>query len=320
MASGIFALFDDIAVLARAAASTIDDVVVGATKASAKAAGVVIDDAAVTPQYLHGLSPSRELPIVWRITKGSLINKTLVVAAIMLLSVWAPWVFPWMLMIGGTYLAFEGSEKVWHWVQLLRGISHEPDAKEIVERSAVDEKQVVSNAVRTDLVLSAEIMLISLANIETDSWGMRLAMLVVIAILMTVAVYGVVAVLVKLDDVGLWMLRRPPRWVKVIGMWLVKAMPWVFRMLTIVGTIAMLWVGGHILLLNLAEVGVPVLYEFVHSVTELVSGPGIIVWIVDSGLSAIFGLVWGSFVLGVIQLVSHIFTAKASEPVEAVKE
>ncbi|NLB46353.1 MAG: DUF808 domain-containing protein, partial [Microbacteriaceae bacterium] len=237
MSGSFFALLDDIAVLARAAAASIDDVVAGAAKASAKSAGVVIDDAAVSPQYVRGLNPKRELPVVWRITRGSLINKAIIIVGIMLLSVWAPWVFPWLLLIGGTYLAYEGTEKVWHWIGALRG-HHEPTSPEqVAERTETDEKQIVASAVRTDLVLSIEIMLISLANIETDSWGMRLAILIVVGLLMTIAGYGTVALLVKMDDGGFWLRRRRPRALKVIGTWRVRAMPVVFRLLTIVGVV-----------------------------------------------------------------------------------
>lgn len=306
MASSFFALFDDIAVLAKAAAASVDDVVAGAAKASAKATGVVIDDAAVTPQYVQGISPRRELPIVWRITRGSLVNKAIIIVAIMLLSLWAPWVFPWLLLVGGTYLAYEGAHKVWHWVQEARGAAHEPTVEEVVERTETDEKSIVSSAVRTDLVLSTEIMLISLSNIDTDSWTMRLAMLVVVAIVMTVAVYGVVALLVKMDDAGLWMRRRRPRWVKVLGIWLVKAMPWVFRLLTVVGVVAMLWVGGHILVANLAEVGVPWPYDAVHAITHAVGGPAIVTWLIDSGLSAVFGLLWGAVAIALLALFARV--------------
>ncbi|QZY51424.1 DUF808 domain-containing protein [Leucobacter tenebrionis] len=306
MAGSFFALLDDIAVLARAAAASVDDVVAGAAKASAKSAGVVIDDAAVSPQYVQGISPKRELPVVWKITRGSLINKAGIIVGIMLLSLWAPWVFPWLLLVGGTYLAYEGAEKVWHWIGTLRGHGHEPTVEEVVERTETDEKQIVSSAVRTDLVLSIEIMLISLANIDEDSWLMRLAILVVVGVLMTVAVYGTVALLVKMDDAGFWMRRRRPRWVKVLGTWLVKAMPVVFRLLSIVGVVAMLWVGGHILLANLAEVGVPWPYGVLHSITHAVHGPGIVTWLIDSGLSAVFGLIWGAVVVAVLAVIARL--------------
>lgn len=300
MASSFFALLDDIAVLAKAAAASVDDVVVGATKASAKAAGVVIDDAAVTPQYVQGISPKRELPIIWRITRGSLINKAIIVVAIMLLSLWAPWVFPWLLLAGGTYLAYEGTHKVWHWVQSWRGVAHEPTVQEVVERSEADEKGIVASAVRTDLVLSTEIMLISLSNIDTESWAMRLAMLVVIALVMTVAVYGVVALLVKMDDLGLWLTLRKSGWVQALGHAIVKAMPWIFRLLTIVGVVAMLWVGGHILVVNLAEVGVHGPLDVLHVLVDPLHSQPVLHWLADSALSAVFGLAWGAVIVALV--------------------
>lgn len=306
MAGSLWALLDDIAVLAKAAAASVDDIVAGAAKASVKSAGVVIDDAAVTPQYVQGLSPNRELPIIWQITRGSLINKAIIIVAIMLLSVWAPWVFPWLLLVGGTYLCFEGAEKVWHWIGQLRGTEHEPTVEEVVHRTPEDEKSIVRSATRTDLVLSAEIMLISLSNIESDSWGMRLAMLIVIAIAMTVLVYGVVALLVKMDDAGLWLTKRGKPWQERVGRVLVGAMPYVFRVLSIVGVVAMLWVGGHIVIANLAEVGVPWFYELLHDITHAIHGPAIVTWLVDSGISAVFGLAWGLIVVGIIAAVNRM--------------
>lgn len=314
MASSFFALLDDIAVLARAAAASVDDIAAGAAKASAKASAVLIDDAAVTPQYVRGISPHRELPVVWRITKGSLLNKCLIVVAIMLLSVWAPWVFPWLLLIGGSYLAYEGAHKVWHWIDGLRGRSHEPTVDEIIERTEADEKEIVASAVRTDFVLSVEVMLISLASIDTDSWGIRLAILVVVALLMTVAVYGAVGLLVKMDDLGLWMSRIPKKWTQAIGTRLVKTMPAVFRGLTVIGTLAMLWVGGHILIVNLGKVGVPWGYDVLHMITDAVPGPGIVTWFVDSGLSALLGFAWGTVLVGIVIAVTKLRNrAKAGE-------
>lgn len=305
MSASFFALLDDIAVLAKAAAASIDDVVAGAAKASAKSAGVVIDDAAVTPQYVQGLSPKRELPVIWKITRGSLVNKAIIIIAIMLLSIWAPWVFPWLLLAGGTYLAYEGTEKVWHWIGSRHSDQH--TVEEVVERTQTSEKQIVGSAVRTDLVLSTEIMLISLSNIESDSWVMRLMMLITVAILMTVLVYGAVALLVKMDDAGFWLRRRRPRALKVLGTWLVKAMPWVFRALSIVGVVAMLWVGGHILITNLAEVGVPWFYTALHAVEEAIhAAPAIVIWLVDSALSAVLGLAWGAVVVAVLAGVARL--------------
>ncbi|MBN9613773.1 MAG: DUF808 domain-containing protein [Actinobacteria bacterium] len=303
MAASFFALLDDIAVLAKAAAASIDDVVAGAAKASAKAAGVVIDDAAVTPQYVKGISPQRELPIIWRITRGSLVNKALIIALALPLSIWAPWVFPWLLVIGGSYLVYEGAEKVWHWIQAARGAEHEATTDEVTHRSAADEKQVVGSAVRTDLVLSTEIMLISLANIEATEWGMRLAVLVLVAVLMTVGVYGAVALLVKMDDVGLWLLRKRPRAAKRVGLGLIHAMPWVFRALSVLGVVAMLWVGGHILLTNLAEIGLPWPLEAAHGIEHAVHGPAFVSWLIENGLSAVLGLVWGAVLVALASVL-----------------
>ncbi len=314
MAGSLWALLDDIAVLAKAAAASVDDVVAGAAKASAKSVGVVIDDAAVTPQYVQGLRPNRELPIVWRITKGSLRNKAIIVAGIMLLSFWAPWVFPWLLLIGGTYLCYEGAEKVWHWIASLRGNAHKVTTEEIEHRSPEDEKSIVSSAVRTDFVLSVEIMLISLANVDSDTWGMRLAILILIAVLMTALVYGVVAVLVKMDDVGVWLAAKPKPWQQSLGRRLVKAMPYVFHTLSIVGVIAMLWVGGHIMLANLDAIGLTWPYEIVHSIEHALHTPVAIVnWLLDTVLSAIFGLLWGTIVVGVVGVVLKAF---GKQPVE----
>ena len=206
MATSFFALLDDIAVLAKAAASSLDDIALGASKAAVKTAGVVIDDTAVTPQYVQGISPKRELPVVWRIARGSLLNKAIIIVVIMVLSVWAPWVLPWILIIGGTYLTYEGAEKVWHWINARRHKAR--TVEEIVDRTPASEDKIVSSAIRTDVVLSIEIMLIALANIDATGWGMRLAILVVVGIAMTALVYGTVAVLVKMDDVGAWLTRR----------------------------------------------------------------------------------------------------------------
>src|SRR5699024_11159596 len=225
VAGSFFALLDDIAVLARAAASSVDDVVAGASQASAKATGVVIDDAAVTPQYVHGITPKRELPVVWRITRGSLLNKSVIIAAILPLSIFLPQVLPWLLIVGGSYLPFE-----------------------VAQRSSGAEEQVVGAALRIDIVLPVEIMLIALGAIDATGWLVELAILVVVAIIMTLGVYGVVRLLIKVDDVGGWLIRRPARAAKRLGALLVRAMPVVFRVIAVVGGVAMLSIGGQILI------------------------------------------------------------------------
>lgn len=298
MASSFFALLDDIAVLARAAAASVDDVLAGAGAASAKATGVVIDDAAVTPQYVQGISPKRELPVVWRIARGSLLNKGLIIAAILPLSIFLPAALPWLLILGGTYLAYEGAEKAWQWWASRRDAA--VDAREVIERTAADEDQIVRAALRTDVVLSAEIMLISLAAIASDSWVMELAILLVVAVTMTVGVYAAVGLLIKLDDVGAWLRRRPARAAKRVGTMLIRAMPKVFSLLTIVGVLAMLWIGGQILIENLAHIGWTGPHAALASVTGAITGAPAFAWSIGTVISMIIGFGWGSAMTGVV--------------------
>src|ERR687893_1845589 len=204
MAGGLVALFDDVALLARAAAASVDDVGAAAAKASMKAAGVVVDDTAVTPQYVHGLNADRELPIIRRIALGSLRNKLLIILpAILLLSQFLPVLLTPILMLGGVYLCYEGAEKVWH------RISGHEDSHASVEEALADEKTIVSGAVRTDFILSAEIMVIALNEVADQGFVSRAIILVVVALGITVLVYGVVGLIVKMDDIGLHLSERP---------------------------------------------------------------------------------------------------------------
>ncbi len=274
--------------------AVVDDILSAAMKASAKAAGVVIDDAAVTPQYVQGITPARELPVVGKIALGSLANKFLIIIPVaLLLTAFAPWVLPYLLIIGGTYLCFEGAEKVLEWFGVQHG--HE-------DESARDEKRLVLGAVRTDLILSTEIMLISLASLDKglDIWT-TLAILAVIAVTMTVAVYGAVALLVKIDDIGMKMAESSDKRISRNGTRLVNAMPAVFRFISILGTVAMLWVGGHLVLVNLAEVGVHFGADILHGIEHALEPLGpVIVWIGDTLFSAIAGLVVGLIVVGIV--------------------
>jgi predicted DNA repair protein MutK len=280
--------------------AVVDDILSAALKASAKTAGVVIDDAAVTPQYVHGLTPARELPVVWRIALGSLFNKFIIIIPLaLLLSAFAPWVLPFLLIIGGTYLCFEGAEKVTEWF----GVHHVA-----ADDGARDEKKLVSGAIRTDLILSTEIMLISLASLDPDFgiW-MTLGALVVIGLLMTVIVYGAVALLVKIDDIGLHMMENPAAQVRKTGERIVKAMPAVFRVISIVGTVAMLWVGGHLVIANLAETFWHAPYDLVHVVTHAVEAAGpVVIWLADTAMSAVFGLVLGLIVVAIVMGVTRV--------------
>ncbi|WP_285026988.1 DUF808 domain-containing protein [Plantibacter sp. ME-Dv--P-122b] len=280
--------------------AVVDDILSAALKASAKTAGVVIDDAAVTPQYVQGLTPARELPVVWRIARGSLINKFVIIIPIaLLLTAFAPWVLPFLLIIGGTYLCFEGAEKVMEWFGM-----HHAEAEEDVR----DEKKLVSGAVRTDLILSTEIMLISLASLDSGLgiW-MTLGALLVIGLVMTAVVYGAVALLVKIDDIGLRLMKNPSRGVRRTGARIVASMPAVFRVISVVGTVAMLWVGGHLVIANLAETFWHGPYDLLHVVTHAIEAAGpVVVWIADTAMSAVFGLVLGLIVVAIVTGISRL--------------
>jgi uncharacterized protein len=303
LAGGLVALLDDVSVLARAAAASVDDVGLAAARAGAKAAGVVIDDAAVTPQYVRSLASERELPIIKRIAVGSLRNKFLIILpAVLLLSQFVPWLLTPILMLGGAYLCYEGAEKVW------AKIAHH-DAHGAGDDAAPDEKTLVAGAVRTDLILSAEIMVITLNEVIDEPFWSRLAILAVVALVMTVAVYGVVALIVKMDDAGLRLAQMSGA-IASFGRGLVKAMPIVLTTLTVVGTAAMLWVGGHILLVGSDELGLHFLYSAVHHMEEAAHDAtgavgGLIGWIVNTVFSAILGLIVGAIIVVVMTLTLH---------------
>ena len=313
--SSFFVFLDDIAVLAKAAAASVDDIVAGAGKAASKSAAVVIDDAAVTPQYVQGISPARELPVVAAIAKRSLINKAVIIAAIMVLSAVVPWIFPWALIAGGCYLVFEGAEKIIHRLQHRNGKDASAHAQEIVERAPKDEKSIVQGAATTDFVLSAEIMLISVDAVESGEWWMKLIILIVVAILMTLLVYGSVGLLIKIDDAGRWLaergVERASSFQQAFGTGLVKLMPLAFMLLTVVGVAAMLWVGGHLLIVNIAQVGEPLFATITHDLTAGISNDALL-WCADSLLSACFGVVVGAVLAGIVQLAKKIKSAAAS--------
>ena len=308
MAGGLAALLDDIAALAKLAAASVDDVGAAAGRASAKAAGVVIDDTAVTPRYVTGVSPQRELPIIWRIARGSLRNKLLfILPAALLLSQFLPWLLTPILMVGGTYLAFEGAEKLWEAVTG-HGGKEVPVAAE--EDGAAAEKRLIGAAIRTDFILSAEIMVISLNEVADEGLASRAAILVVVALLMTVLVYGVVAVIVKMDDVGLRLAQTRFGASAALGRGLVAAMPKVLSVLSVVGVVAMLWVGGHILLSGVDELGWHWPHDVVHHLEEAVQGVagvgGVLTWLVGTLVAALVGVVVGAVVVGVVHLVHHV--------------
>ena len=315
MAGGLFALLDDVALIARSAASSVDDVAALAGKTSVKAAGVVVDDTAVTPQYVEGIKPQRELPMIWRITKGSLINKLVIILPIAMILSWiAPWALTPILMCGGTYLCFEGAEKILHHLLPHR----EKETESVQEKGADAEDSLVKSAITTDLILSSEIMVISLNEVIDQPFWMRLGALIFVGILLTLGVYGAVGLLVKMDDIGMALNERH-NGKSTVGNALVKGMPIVLDIIGIIGTAAMLWVGGHIVVKGLHEFGMNQPHEFIASVTEKISN-GALAWLAETGMSMVCGLVLGTVIATIVMAVKASFgksSSTSSTPAEA---
>ncbi|MGV9797046.1 DUF808 domain-containing protein [Mycobacterium sp. NPDC003449] len=307
MSAGLFGLLDDIAALARLAAASIDDIGAATGKATAKAAGVVIDDTAVTPQYVHGITADRELPVVKKIAIGSLRNKILfILPAALLLSQFAPWLLTPILMLGATYLCFEGAEKVMGWIGKHDG--HHAGGEPAAGTGADAEKYMVTGAIRTDFILSAEIMVIALNEVADQAFLPRLIILVIVALVITAAVYGVVAGIVKMDDIGLSLAQRSSTFAQKVGRGLVSGMPKLLSALSIIGTVAMLWVGGHILLVGTDTLGWHWLYGIVHHAEEWVHHAvpavgAVFAWLTNTAVSAVIGLVVGSVVVGIVHVL-----------------
>lgn len=306
MASGLVALLDDIAGLTKLAAASLDDVGAAAGKAGSKAVGVVVDDAAVTPRYVTGLTPDRELPIIWKITKGSLRNKLLILLpAALLLSSFAPWAITPILMLGGAYLCFEGAEKV---IEAF-GSDHGSD-EEIAELDPQAlEKQQVSGAIRTDLILSAEIMAIALAEVATTPLLERAAVLAAVGIAITIGVYGVVGLIVKMDDIGLHLAKTPAT--RGIGCALVKGMPVVMRWLSIIGTAAMIWVGGGILVHGIESFGLHAPALWIHHASDVAAQAlpfmgGAAAWVATALGSGLVGLVVGASIVPLVHVAGKL--------------
>jgi predicted DNA repair protein MutK len=299
MPSGLIALLDDVSMIAKLAAASADDIAGATAKAGTKAAGVVIDDTAVTPRYVTGLTPERELPIIWKIAKGSLKNKLLfLLPGAIGLSAFAPFLITPILMLGGAYLAFEATEKI------LEALLHDHDHKvELLQADTPQELEdlQVGGAIRTDFILSAEIMAIALNELSDMRIAEQAAALALVGLAITVAVYGVVGLIVKLDDIGLHLAARRNSGSKAVGMGLVHVVPYLLSGLSKIGTAAMLWVGGGILLhgleeLHIAEALPHTVHDIAHHISEAVGGGGLgatLEWLTNAIGAAIVGGIIG---------------------------
>lgn len=304
MAGGLAALLDDVAMIAKMASA-----------ASTKAVAVVVDDTAVTPQYVQGFSPARELPMIWRIAKGSILNKLVILTLIIPLSIWAPMLLTPLLMVGGAYLCYEGVEKLW---ELVRGhgdgdvTTEEP----VIESGPERENAMVKQAITTDFILSAEIMVISLATVATAPVHDRVIALLVTAVLITALVYGVVGLLVKVDDIGLRMSEGHTGPRARVGRLLVDGMPVVMNVLSAVGIIAMLWVGGHIIVSGLNTLGWHLPHHLIASLAEPAEHVhAALGWLVDTALSLVAGVLVGAVVVAVLaplHKLRHVHAARTA--------
>jgi predicted DNA repair protein MutK len=320
---GLIALLDDMVGLAKLAAASIDDVTSQAAKAGAKAAGVVIDDAAVTPRYVVGVAAARELPIVRRIALGSLRNKLLVLLPVALaLSAFAPWAIMPLLMIGGAYLCYEGTEKLFEMLFPDKAQAHESELRRTKSNSATLEEEKIASAIKTDFILSAEIMAITLAALPATSVGSQAFTLAIVAVGITAAVYGGVAVIVKADDLGLALAQQRNSWfarhvATAVGRALVRGMPVFLSMLAVVGTAAMIWVGGGILVHGLEEYGFETIAHAINHTAEIASRrvprvASVVAWLVTAAGSALLGVAVGAALIPAIEHVLAPFWKRLS--------
>ncbi len=291
--SSLLALLDDIATL-------LDDIAVMTKTATGKTAGVLGDDLALNANQLTGLRAKRELPVVWAVAKGSLLNKAILVPAALLISAVLPAAITPLLVAGGLYLCFEGFEKIVH-----KWLSHddaEVERKKLVQaanKSAKDllafEKRKIRGAVRTDFILSAEIIVIALGTVAEAPFGTRAAVLTVVALLITVGVYGLVAAIIKMDDAGLYLLEKPNAFLRKVGGGLLAAAPRLMKVLSVVGTAAMFLVGGGILVH-----GIPPLHHILHEV-QVTLAQGGVGFMADPLVGAVTGLVAGALLVALMQ-------------------
>lgn len=311
MATGLLALLDDVAALVKVSAASLDDVPMQVGKTTGKVSGIVIDDTAVTPKYVVGLDPKRELPIIYRIAKKSIINKVIYLGPIaLLLGYFAPALIPYVLMVGGAYLCFEGYEKV-H--SVFSKSAHIADQQPTEEMEVLTpeglEKERVGSAVRTDFILSAEIMAIAYATVAESPLINQMVVLFTVAIFITVAVYGFVALIVKADDIGVHLAKESANpTIQKIGRGLVKSMPGFLILLGYVGTAAMLWVGAEII-----AHGLPFLHHALEALEQSLGGVPALAWIVKVLVLALGGLLLGAVVAQVVALGQKLFKRPKAE-------
>jgi predicted DNA repair protein MutK len=308
MSVGLVALLDDVAAIAKVAAASVDDVAAHAAKATMKSAGLVIDDAAVTPRYVVGFAADRELPIIGRIAMGSIRNKLLILLPLaMLLSAFAPFVIIPLLMLGGLYLCYEGAEKIYEALAPDAAHAHEAAVGLAIDDPKKFENQRVAGAIRTDFILSAEIMAVALSTTPDAGLMSQFLSLLIVAVVITAGVYGAVALIVKADDVGLALANRDTRVAKVLGRGIVRMMPTLLATLAVVGTAAMIWVGGGIIIHGLESFGLTSLAHLLHDLAQsaaaLPTAGALLGWLVTAIGSGVVGLVVGGLS---IPLVSRV--------------
>lgn len=304
MATGLVALLDDVAAIAKLAATSVDDIGAAAGRAGTKTAGVVIDDAAVTPRYVTGFSPARELPMIARIARGSIFNKLVILLpAAVLLGQFAPFLIPVILIVGGLFLSYEAAEKVLELFHVDETTKHD---EPVVEKGGEQEDKMVSGAIRTDLILSAEIMAIALSEVADEVWWQQALILAIIALVVTAAIYGTVALIVKMDDVGLHLAETREGFAADFGRGLVGFMPRLLTFISIVGTLAMAWVGGGLLVHNTAELGwhgpEHLIHAIAHPIVELLPAAmaGVADWTVFAILSGLLAIAVGAILAPIV--------------------
>lgn len=302
--ASLLALLDDIATI-------LDDVSVMTKVAAKKTAGVLGDDLALNAQQVAGVKAERELPVVWAVAKGSLVNKAILVPSALAISAFAPWAITPLLMLGGAFLSYEGFEKLAHkFLHREEVAAHRSELAQAVADPEIDlvalEKDKIKGAIRTDFILSAEIIVITLGTVAAASFGKQVAVLAGIALIMTVGVYGLVAGIVKLDDVGLYLSQRPARWVRVLGLRILGAAPVLMKSLAIIGTAAMFLVGGGILVH-----GVPGTHDWVHAATQAAEAlpaiGGALAMLIPFLIDALAGIVAGALILGGVTATRRLF-------------